>query len=72
MFRHRDSLKTMQDRVKKLGSDLIESIAGANLNPTYIAWMKDNKTELETFNKEQEEKRKLLELPEGTKKWFVI
>jgi hypothetical protein len=55
-------LTQLQARVTRLGNDLIKSIAKANVNPTYLQWLKTNPTELEAFNKEQEQKRALLKL----------
>jgi hypothetical protein len=56
-FRAHDGVGTMRVWLTKMGNQLIDSIARANVNPTYLTWLKDNKPELDAFRKEQHEKR---------------
>ena len=61
-FRASDSLPIMQMRLTNMGNEIAESISKANLNPTYMTWLKANTTEYDAFKKEQLAKADALKL----------
>jgi hypothetical protein len=64
-FQAHRPLVLIDSRVTRFGNELIQSIGRARVNPTYMAWLKNNKSEYEAFQLEQTKKREALGLGEA-------